>query len=65
MLTQRDMDAGMAAARKVVSPPVIPDEMLHRAVAAIILAVDAERSPVAITKDVLGTLFAPKLGVGG
>ena len=63
MLTKRDMDAGIAAAHKALPKAYtgIGDNDIERVVAAVILAVDAERSPVAITKDVLGSIFAPRL----
>jgi len=52
----------MAAAHKALpKSSTIGDADVERMVAAVILAVDAERSPVAITKDVLGSIFAPRL----
>lgn len=64
MLTQRDIDAGTAAAKKIGVKffAGIPDAEVQRIVAAVVLAVDAERSPVAITKDVLANIFAPRHG---
>lgn len=61
MLTQRDVEAGVAAVKKAM-PTVftgVSEVDMHRIAVSVILAVDAERSPVAITKDVLGNLFAP------
>jgi len=64
MLTKRDMEAGIAAAKKAMPKAYtgVSETDIEHVVAAVILAVDAERSPVAITKDVLANIFAPHKG---